>query len=389
MNDIKVSVVMAAYNHSKYIEKALRSAVEQNVKFAYEVIVGDDASPDNTPEIIKKVYNDYPNIIKPVLRTKNLGAFRNTADLSRQCKGEYIAFLEGDDFWTDTNKLQKQVDFLDSHSDFAACCHKNCIVDDENNIISSLDDTFCNHEEYTWNDFSDFVLPGQTATLLVRRELIVDFFSNKKTQSAIKKIRYTPGDRLLALGLLCNGRVYCSDEVMSAYRFVIKKGGTNWRSSYGNYNRRTSMYFIKMSHEIERFSEEIGHQIFIETEDKKAFKLALWKVLNCEIRYYFNVIYLLLRSRHRRDFIMQLRNQEKEAFDLACWRVLNGKKKFYFNLVLLFLVGKTRKDFWLKYKETKKTLRKNNRFKRKQKIVKLKKNLSSIKWKILNSVKKR
>lgn len=108
-----------------------------------------------------------------------------------------------------------------------------------------------------------------------------------------------------------------------------------------------------MSREIEKISNMIGYPVIIETEEKKAFDLALWKILNCDIGYYFNVIYLLLTSRRRREFIKMLREQEKQAFELACWRILNGKKKFYFNIVLLFLFGKKRKNSFLNTKRQK------------------------------------
>lgn len=231
MSNIKVSVVMLAYNHGKYIEKALRSVAEQITNFEFEVIIGDDASPDNTQELIKKVYQEYPNIIKPVLRDRNLGIMKNAIDLIKRCQGKYIAILEGDDFWISSDKLQKQVDFLESNQEYVAYYHKNSIVDDESNIVCEKDTEFCDHTEYTIDDFSQFLLPGQSGTVIMRKYILDKVLSDKNTLSILKHIKFTPADRILALYLISIGKVYCGDEVMSAYRSVIKKeeqtGGPN------------------------------------------------------------------------------------------------------------------------------------------------------------------
>ncbi|MCR5747047.1 MAG: glycosyltransferase, partial [Lachnospiraceae bacterium] len=109
---IKVSVIVATYNQEKYIAKTLESVVSQKTDFKYEVLVGDDASKDGTGRIVKEFGKKYPDIIRPIVREKNIGAYRNFLDLLKRAKGEYLALLEGDDYWVDEEKLKKQVSFL-------------------------------------------------------------------------------------------------------------------------------------------------------------------------------------------------------------------------------------------------------------------------------------
>jgi glycosyltransferase involved in cell wall biosynthesis len=123
MKNIKVSVLCITYNHEKFISKAIEGFVNQKLKFNYEVIIGDDCSTDNTSNIINKYFKQYPEIIKPILRKKNIGYMNNFVDIFSHCNGDYIALCEGDDYWIDEFKLQKQIDFLERNPDFSMCSH--------------------------------------------------------------------------------------------------------------------------------------------------------------------------------------------------------------------------------------------------------------------------
>lgn len=113
-----VSVLMLTYNHEKYIAQAIEGVMMQKVDFYFELIIGDDCSTDKTTKIIQEYKNKFPDIIKPILRTENIGAGNNYVDINKKAKGKYIAHCEGDDYWTDPNKLQKQVDFLEANPDY-------------------------------------------------------------------------------------------------------------------------------------------------------------------------------------------------------------------------------------------------------------------------------
>lgn len=126
----RVSVICTCYNHEKYIAKALDSFLMQKTDFAFRVLVGDDASTDGSPAIISEYAERYPDIIVPVLRSENIGGGHNWEDLVSRCDTDYIAFCDGDDYWTDENKLQRQFDLMESDASLRACFHDTLIVDE-------------------------------------------------------------------------------------------------------------------------------------------------------------------------------------------------------------------------------------------------------------------
>lgn len=114
----KVSVCMITYNQEKYIAEAIESVLVQQVNFDYEIVIGEDCSTDRTREIVKEYAEKYPDKIRLLLHPHNLGGLlgkNNFVATFKACQGQYIAMLEGDDYWTDPYKLQKQADFLDNH----------------------------------------------------------------------------------------------------------------------------------------------------------------------------------------------------------------------------------------------------------------------------------
>lgn len=122
---------MITYNHEKYIGQAIDSIIMQKVNFNYEIVIGEDCSTDKTREIILAYKKKFPDKIKLLLHEKNIGAMQNQLMTLAACKGKYIALCEGDDYWSDPKKLQKQIDFLESHPDFAICHHRVLILNEE------------------------------------------------------------------------------------------------------------------------------------------------------------------------------------------------------------------------------------------------------------------
>lgn len=124
---IMVSIKCLVYNHEKFIRETLEGFIMQKTNFRFEAIVHDDASTDNTANIIREYAEKYPGIIKPIYEIENQYSKKDSS-LSRiineACTGKYIAMCEGDDYWTDPYKLQKQVDFLESHPDYVLCSHR-------------------------------------------------------------------------------------------------------------------------------------------------------------------------------------------------------------------------------------------------------------------------
>ena len=131
-----VSIAIPVYNHELYIAKAIDSALMQKTDFEFEIVIGDDFSTDGTREILIKYKEKYPEKIVLILQDLNLGVINNSAEIFHICKGKYIAFLEGDDYWCYENKLQKQIDFLEQNEDYSGCFHDALIVSvPEDNII--------------------------------------------------------------------------------------------------------------------------------------------------------------------------------------------------------------------------------------------------------------
>jgi glycosyltransferase involved in cell wall biosynthesis len=120
---VRVSVVMLTYNHEPYIRQAIESVLMQHTTFAYELLVSDDRSSDRTPKIVKELEERYPETIRALVRDRNIGMLPNFVTTLAACRGEYVAFLDGDDYWTSSRKLQAQADFLDTCAAFSMCSH--------------------------------------------------------------------------------------------------------------------------------------------------------------------------------------------------------------------------------------------------------------------------
>ena len=142
MGDPLVSIVCVTYNHEKFIKDALDGVLAQKTTFPFEIIVGDDASTDNTPGIIAEYAARHPGRIIPVIRERNIGATPNFIDLFSRVRGRYAAICDGDDYWNCENKLQRQVDFLERNEQFALCFHPILQVYDDASAPPQVIDPF-------------------------------------------------------------------------------------------------------------------------------------------------------------------------------------------------------------------------------------------------------
>ena len=117
-----VSVSMITYNHAPYIAKAIEGVLQQKVNFPIELVIGEDRSTDGTREIVLEYQKKYPDIIRVITSDKNVGAKRNDYLTHKACRGKYIAYCEGDDYWHNLYKLQKQVDYMENHPKCSLVC---------------------------------------------------------------------------------------------------------------------------------------------------------------------------------------------------------------------------------------------------------------------------
>lgn len=219
MEGIKVSVYMLTYNHKEYIGQAIESVLMQKTDYSYELVIGDDASTDGTQDILRDYQKKYPDIIKLILRNKNIGGLKNAVDVRRHCRGEYLAVLEGDDFWIDENKLQKQIDFLEGNKDYIGCYTDCDIIKDSyysvrwysRRDINSLDD-------YLVKDGRD-LLSIPTATLVFRNV----YSDNPQLQKYFTKTSFI-GDRIQHTILLTRGKIKYFPIKTATYRYITKTG---------------------------------------------------------------------------------------------------------------------------------------------------------------------
>jgi len=216
MNEPLLTVCLITYNHVSYIEQAIESVLMQKVNFTWELIIADDYSTDGTREIIKKYKEKYSDFIKLILQERNVGAARNWLDLITSPKSKYIAYFEGDDYWTDSLKLQKQIDFLEKHDDFALCFH-NAIIENHLSGSKILFHTKKMPLVFSGDDLlKQWLIPTASA---VMRNVIPETFPSFFNQA-------THGDLALFLYVTQYGKLAMLPEVMSVYR-LNETGVTN------------------------------------------------------------------------------------------------------------------------------------------------------------------
>lgn len=214
-NDILVSISCITYNHEPYIRQCLDGFVMQKTNFKFEVLIHDDASTDGTANIIREYLDKYPNLIKPIFQAENQYSKGIAISQTYNCpraKGKYIALCEGDDYWTDPYKLQKQVDFLEANPEYSMC-FANAIEHWEDG--SKDDKCFSNIEDrdYTGVEiYENWIVP--TASVLYRKEIV---FSERYKEIRSNK-NFIFGDIVLFLTCAEFGKLRGMSDVVSVYR---------------------------------------------------------------------------------------------------------------------------------------------------------------------------
>ena len=204
--DVKVSVAMITYNHENFIAQAIESVLTQQTNFAIELVIGEDCSTDGTRAIVADYARKYPEQIRPIFHEHNVGANANFVAVLKSCQGQYLALLEGDDFWTSLHKLQIQVNALDENPDWSICTHRVNISFDE---ITHRGPNFDPKHISTLDDlvFAPFVFTSAA----IYRQIPVEQHPDWVHQVEI-------GDYSLSLFYAQNGKIGFIDEVMSTYR---------------------------------------------------------------------------------------------------------------------------------------------------------------------------
>ena len=220
----KVSVCIISYQHEAYIATCLDSILSQQVNFEFEIILGEDHSSDKTPQIIQQYADAHPQLIKAFVRPRNVTAKRNFLHCFLQARGEYIIYIEGDDYWTDVQKLQKQVDFLDQHPDASACFHNAEIVFEDgsgrkNQLINGPEQAIWTHTQDFFKEKETWFMA--TASVMMRRKWVnplPEWFMDCKS-----------GDIPMYVILSEKGPIGYLPDVMSVYRKNL--GGQSFTDS--------------------------------------------------------------------------------------------------------------------------------------------------------------
>jgi glycosyltransferase involved in cell wall biosynthesis len=209
-----LSVTVLTYQHADYIRVCLDGILMQQVEFPYEILVHDDASTDGTAQIVKEYALKYPDLVFPTCQTENQFAkgARPTLlpNMFRKCLGKYIALLEGDDYWTDPLKLQKQVDLLEAHEDYAGCSHNTNVIYEGSGKPDGLMVTGAAKDSYTIDDISKGQIYFHTSSMVYRNIFRNDF--------PRKYVTDYMGDWFLLMVHANAGPIGYIDSVMSVYR---------------------------------------------------------------------------------------------------------------------------------------------------------------------------
>jgi glycosyltransferase involved in cell wall biosynthesis len=264
---IRVTACIITYNHEEFLRQCLDQAVNQKLEYEYDIVIGEDKSTDGTLEICKEYKRKYPELINLIEREKNLGLIGNWLDTLSRCTGDYIAICEGDDFWTDLSKLQKQVSFLEQNPEYTLCCTK--VQTSKGNQVGVV-----NHskifgkvtlEDLLWkNQF------GTCTAVFPAKNLIIPPFPNYKN--------FFTGDWPLWCSLLKQGVGYNMDCITAQYR-VHAGGATSGRNRINTLKNKLEDRLLMM----ENFPAKKG---IIKKYGLKIIFHYLWKSILLHKDYY-------------------------------------------------------------------------------------------------------
>ncbi len=236
-----VSVAVITYNMQQYLPQLLDSILMQETDFHYEIIVDDDNSQDCSRDILLDYRRRFPDRIILSLRNQNVGGSRNMYGVLRQCRGKYIAILEGDDWWDCKDKLQYQYDFMEAHPEYVGMyCNswvETCLTETVHHPRRSITEpmvlTYADYMNYHFFDR----LPNSTDTAFFH-----NFFKDAPEEEldVFYKAHNMVWDQSLALILYGKGPVYVDPRIVSHHRSIVTDEGTNYQSLYAKRDNKVS-----------------------------------------------------------------------------------------------------------------------------------------------------
>lgn len=258
-----LSILCITYNQKDYIKQCLDGFVMQKTKFNFVAYIGDDCSTDGTTEIIKEYEQKYPHIIKGIYQSQNTGGAKNFIDVANACKSKYAAWCEGDDYFIDENKLQKQVDFLEANPDYAICFHPVRVVY-EGFDFEKADEIYPTQEMIKKKTTFDLLLKTnfmQTNSVMYRWEFI-----DKNIEEYFPK-DIMPGDWYIHLLHAKCGKIKMLPDIMSVYRRnpqgVWSDSIKNWEKLVLKWGLQQINFFYEVYTNIANSSQEYLQNIFL------------------------------------------------------------------------------------------------------------------------------
>lgn len=265
IDNIKVSVICMTFNQVDYVEKMLENIVSQKTDFQFEVIIHDDASTDGTTDIVRQFVDKYPNLFVPILQKENQYSkkVKMIPSLVAQVRGKYFAFCEGDDYWCDDHKLQKQYDAMEANLDCSICVHKTQNINEDGSLYPSVQGEYATITEGVLDIETICKLflkkPTtifHTSSYFIRMSMFRDAFLSNPEFS-----KYATGtDQVMLRICMTKGNFYYIDEIMTCYR-RFAKGSIN--ASHRNVNTDYWIqYYSKYAAgntEFDKFSEYKFH----------------------------------------------------------------------------------------------------------------------------------
>ena len=231
MENITLSIICNTYNHEKYISKCIEGFLKQKTDFNYEILIHDDASTDKTASIIRSYEQKYPNLIKPIYQKTNQYSKGVKISLTFQyprAKGKYLAICEGDDFWIDENKLQKQVDALEKNENIDICTHA-ALVFRKGKLVSKISPA----KEEGILSVQDVIIGGggfvATNSIVFRKTLNNNIPNFRKFLSM---------DYSMQIHGSLHGGMYFIPEFMSGYNYLVPG---SWTLSNNSISKRIAL----------------------------------------------------------------------------------------------------------------------------------------------------
>lgn len=280
-----VSISCFVYNHEPYLRQCLEGFVMQKTNFPFEAIVHDDASNDGSAAIIREYAEMYPDIIKPIYETENLfsrhdGSLRRAMDDAIHPASKYIAYCEGDDYWTDPNKLQLQVDFLESHPDYYMSCHGYSYYFQDTGKF----EPFINLENLPLQTFEGraYCTPTvedyfELAQWFTQMLTIVRHRENPFTEE--KRTLYIQGyDYIFCYYLMTAGKCAVFKDVMGIYRrhgsgVFGGRDGLKWKENC--FEEFLTLYVAEKEDRVVRVLDNYVHEIVSQNLKERKYKRAL------------------------------------------------------------------------------------------------------------------